>query len=258
MPPLPRCCRAASVALSQPLPPSCLPAVSLHFHRFPLSAAAVLPPPPPSTTVAAPPWLCLCRTGSAALPLYCSSATTALPLTLPCCRCAAAAALLPCGHLCAAAAALMQTLPLPCCLRRHCSAAPSNANVLPPCHHDHVLILCAQHTSHLHLSKLPIYLFCAADSRTIQNQNLYAIQMYPNLTVPSTTRPPLLLTFILFFPGSPPEGYLPENPPFFCYLYEGHIFYHEKAQRPNFLLMKKIVVVSSVSRDYSENFRNQW
>jgi hypothetical protein len=34
--------------------------------------------------------------------------------------------------------------------------------------------------------------------------------------VPSTTHPPLLLTVILFFPGSPLEGYLPANPPFFA------------------------------------------
>jgi hypothetical protein len=32
----------------------------------------------------------------------------------------------------------------------------------------------------------------------------------------STMLPPLLLTVILFFPSSPPEGYLPENPPFFA------------------------------------------
>jgi hypothetical protein len=182
MPPLPRCCRAASVALPQPLPPSCLTAVSLRFRRFPLSAAAVLPPPPPSAAVAAPPSLCLCRAGSAALPLcrrsaaaalpLCRrSAAAALPLTPPCCRCAAAAALPPCRRLCAAAAALVQTLPLPCCLRRHRSAAASDADVPPPCRHNHELMLCAEHASHSHLSNLPIYMFCAADSRTIQNQN---------------------------------------------------------------------------------------
>ncbi len=152
----------------------------------------------------------------------------------------------------------MQTLPLPCCLRRHRSAAASDDNVLPPCHHDHVLMLCAEHASHSHLSNLPIYLFCAADSGTIQNQNFVCHPIPPPiLTVPSTMSPPLLLTVILFFPGSPPEVYLPANPPFFCYLCEGHIIYHEKPQRPNFLLMKKIVVVSIMSRNYSENFRNQ-
>jgi hypothetical protein len=187
MPPLPRCCRTASVALSQPLPPSCLPAVSLHFRRFPLSAAAVLPPPPPSATVAAPPSLCLCRAGSAALPLYHCSAATALPLTPPCCRCAAAAALPPSRRLCAAAAALVQTLPLPCCLRRHRSAAASDADVLPPCRHDHVLMLCAEHASCSHLSNLPIYLFCAADSRTIQNQNFVCRPIPPPF---SLCRPP--------------------------------------------------------------------
>jgi hypothetical protein len=79
----------------------------------------------------------------------------------------------------------------------------------------------------------------------------------PILTVPSTMRPPLLLTIILFFPGSTPEGYLLPNPPFFCYSCEGHIIYHEKPQGPNFLLMKKIVIVSIVSRDYSDLFCNQ-
>jgi hypothetical protein len=72
----------------------------------------------------------------------------------------------------------------------------------------------------------------------------------PIFTVLSTTCSALLLTVILFFPGSPPEGYLPVNPPNFFYLCEGHIIYHEKPQRPNFLLMKKIVVMSIVSWDY--------
>ncbi len=178
MPPLPRCCRAASVALSQPLPLSCLPAVLLRFRRFSLSATAVLPPPPPSTAVAAPPLLCLCSAGSAALLLYCCSATTALPLTPPCCCCAAADALPPCRRLCAAAATLVQMLPLPCCLCRHRTAAASDADV-PPCRHDHVLMLCAEHASHSHLSNLPIYLFCAADSRTIQNQNFVCCLIPP-------------------------------------------------------------------------------
>jgi hypothetical protein len=71
--------------------------------------------------------------------------------------------------------------------------------------------------------------------------------------------PSLLLTSILFFPGFPREGYLPANPPFFaiCVKVILFIIYHEKPQRPNFLLMKKIVVVSIPSRDYSENFHNQ-
>ena len=176
---LPRCCHAASVALSQPLLPSCLPAVSLRFCRFPLSAAALLPPLPPSAAVAAPPSLCLWCAGSAALLLYRHSANAALPPAPPCCRCAAAAALPPCRHLCAAAAALVQTLPLPCCLRRHRSAAASDADVPPPCRHNHELMLCAEHASHSHLSNLPIYLFCAADSRTIQNQNFVCLPIPP-------------------------------------------------------------------------------
>jgi hypothetical protein len=171
MPQLSRCCCAASVTLSQLLPPSCHPAILLGFRRFPLPAAAVLPLLSPSTALATPPLVCLCRAGSAALLLYCRSAAAALPLTLLCCCCAAAAALPPCRRLCAAAAALLQTLPLPCCLRCHCSAATSNDNVLLLCCCNHVLMLCAEHVSHSHLSNLPIYLFCAADSRTIQNQN---------------------------------------------------------------------------------------
>ncbi len=79
-----------------------------------------------------------------------------------------------------------------------------------------------------------------ADGRTIQNQMAFC-------------RPPplhsLLLTDILFFAGSPLEGYLPANPPLFCYLCVGNIIYHKKPQRPNFPY-GKIVVVSMVSRDY--------
>jgi hypothetical protein len=183
MPPLLCCCRAASIALSQLLPLSCLPAISLRFRRFPLSAAAVLPPLPPSAAVATPPLLCLWCAGSAALPLYRRSAAAALPLTPPCCSCAAAAALPPCRRLCAAAAALVQTLPLPCCLRRHRSAPASNANVLLPCRHDHVLMLCAEYASHSHLSNLPIYLLCAADSRTIQNQNFVCRPIPPSFSL---------------------------------------------------------------------------
>ncbi len=182
---MPRCCRAASVALSQPLPLSCLPAISLCFCHFPLSASAVLPPLPPSAALAMPPLLCLCRAGSAALPLYHCSAAAALPLTPPCCCCTAAAALMPCRHLCAAATALVQMLPLPCCLCCHRSAAASDADVLLPCHHDHVLMLCAEHASHSHLSNLPIYLFCAADSRTIQNQN-FVCRCHPTCVHPSS------------------------------------------------------------------------
>jgi hypothetical protein len=187
MRPLPRCCRAASIALSQPLLPSCFPAVLLRFCHFPLSAAAFLPPPPPSAALSAPPLLFLCRAGSAALPLYRCSAATALPLTYPCCCCAATATMPPCRRLCAAAAALVQTLPLPCCLCRHRSAAASNANVLLPRRHDHVLMLCAEHASHSHLSNLPIHLFCVADSRTIQNQNFLCRPIPPSF---SLCRPP--------------------------------------------------------------------
>jgi hypothetical protein len=50
-------------------------------------------------------------------------------------------------------------------------------------------------------------IFWMADGRTIQNRMDFC-------------RPPpihpLLLTNILFVPGSPPEGYLPANPPFFA------------------------------------------
>jgi hypothetical protein len=254
---LPRCCHATSVDLFLPLPPSCLPAVLLCFRRFSLSAATILLPPSPRAAIAAPSLLCLCCTGSAALPLYHHSAATALPLTPPCCRCAAAAALPACRCRCAAAAALVQTLPLPCCLRRHRSAATSDTNVLSLCHHDHVLMLCAEHACHLHLSNLPIYLFCAADSRTIQNQNFVCCPIPPHshcVVHHASTPPP---DHHLLLPGSSLEGYLPENPPYFCYLCEGHIIYHEKPQRPNFLLMKKIVVVSIVSRDYSEKNCNQ-
>jgi hypothetical protein len=52
-------------------------------------------------------------------------------------------------------------------------------------------------------------MFWMADSRTIQNQ--VAFYCPPPVH-------PLLLTDILFFPGSPPEEYLPANPPFFCYV----------------------------------------
>jgi hypothetical protein len=153
-------------------------------------------------------WLC-CSATLLQLCHRCSATNTAL-LLLRCRR--RPAALPPCHRLCAAAAALMQTLPLPCCLRCHCSAVPSNANVLPPCHHDHVLILCAEHASHLHLSNLPIYLFCAADSRTIQNQNFVCHPNVPHshcavhhASTPSPDLHPLL-------PGQP-SGRLPTSKP---------------------------------------------
>ncbi len=188
---MPGCCHAASIALSLPLLPPCLPAILLRFCRFPLSAAAILPPLPSSTAVAALPLSCLCHAGSAALPLYRCSAAAALLLTPPCCHRTPAATLPPCSCLCVAAATLVQTLPLPCYLCPHCSATASNTNALPPCRHDHVLMFCTEHASHLHLSNLPIHLFYMADSKTIQNQHSVCRSLPPpfSLCHPSRVHP---------------------------------------------------------------------
>jgi hypothetical protein len=148
-------------------------------------------------------------------------------------------------------------LPLPCCLCRHRSAAASAADVLLPCPHDHVLMFCAEHASHSHLSNLPIYLFCAADSRTTQNQNSICCPPPPPFSMccpprvhpsswPSSSSSRTALRKITY-----------QQTHHFFAICVKVILFIMKTQRPNFLLMKKIVVVSIVSRDYSEFFCNQ-
>ncbi len=113
-------------------------------------------------------------------------------------------------------------------------------------------------SSNWHCSRLKDEWHCHRGRRCLPLPSCLTLYTPPHiLTLPPTMHPPLHLTVIVFFLVSPPKGCLPANPPFLCYSYEGHIIYHENPQRLNFLIMKKIVVVSIVSRDYSEIFCNQ-